>query len=102
VFCHLSYAIIQRVISTLDEGSSVSSPPGFDMLRRDMLMILYSTEKNARHISFSLLSSLTVHDISAVVVSDLPVQFLPSKHDSLSSIIPDCQFYFLNLALFST
>lgn len=29
-----------RVISTLDEGSSVSSPPGFDMLRRDMLMIL--------------------------------------------------------------
>jgi hypothetical protein len=45
VFCHLSYAIIQRVISTLDEGSSVSSPPGFDMLRWDMLMILYSTEK---------------------------------------------------------
>lgn len=45
VFCHLSYAIIQRVISTLDEGSSVSSPPGFDLLRRDMLMILYSTEK---------------------------------------------------------
>jgi hypothetical protein len=40
-----------------------------------MLMILYSTEKNARHISFSLLSSLTVHDTSAVVVSELPVQF---------------------------